>query len=137
MGVDRYGGGATRVRPPPYLTHGTGNDMTDDVFGVRIVRRAAATVLSVRGEVDLATAPALRSAITRVVRTEQELLVIDLMAVTFLSSAGLLVLVEATEAGSPEVRVVAAGRVTHRPICLTGLDAILAMCETLADALAR
>jgi len=110
--------------------------MTDD-FEVRVARCATATVLSVRGEVDLATAPALRSAITLVTRTERKLLVIDLMAVTFLSSAGLLVLVEAAEAGPPEVRVVAVGRATRRPIRVTGLDAVLAIRETLVDALAR
>ena len=111
--------------------------MTDEDFDVRVTRRADATVLSVRGEVDLATAPALRSTITQVVRGEPKLLVIDLVAVTFLSSAGLLVLVEATEAGRPEVRVVAAGRESLLPIHLTGLDAVLSMHETLADALGR
>jgi anti-anti-sigma factor len=110
--------------------------MTDD-FDVRVTRRTDATVLSVRGEVDLATAPALRSTITRVARAERKLLVIDLMAVTFLSSAGLLVLVEAAEAGRPEVRVVATGRESLRPIRVTGLDTVLTMRETLADALVR
>jgi anti-sigma B factor antagonist len=110
--------------------------VVDTDFDVSIVRCAAATVLHVRGEVDVATAPALRTALAEGMRSEGALLVIDLVAVTFLSSAGLLVLVDATEVGQPEVRVVAAGRECLRPIRLTGLDSVLSMHETLATALA-
>ncbi|GAB1509704.1 STAS domain-containing protein [Actinophytocola sp. KF-1] len=109
--------------------------MTDTEFDVSIAQRADATVLHVRGEVDLATAPALRLALAGITRVERELVVIDLVAVTFLSSAGLLVLVEATEAGRPEVRVVAPGRECLRPIRMTGLDSVLSIHGTLADAL--
>lgn len=109
--------------------------MADTEFDVSITRFTGATVLYVRGEVDVVTAPALRIAIAGVLRAEPEVLVIDLQAVTFLSSAGLLTLVEAAAAGPPEVRVVAVGRECRRPIHLTGLDTVLSMHGSLADAL--
>jgi anti-anti-sigma factor len=109
--------------------------VADTDFDVSITRRDAATVLYVRGEVDVATAPTLRTAIAEAMRSESELVVIDLMAVTFLASAGLLVLVDASAVGRPAVRVVAAGRECLRPIRLTGLDTVLSMHETLTKAL--
>ncbi|MFI7672285.1 STAS domain-containing protein [Actinophytocola sp. NPDC049390] len=109
--------------------------MTENDFDVSVTRHADATVLNVRGDVDMVTAPVLRSTIEEVARAGPKLLVIDLMAVTFLSSAGLLVLVETAEAGRPEVRVVGTGRECLRPIRLTGLDTVLSLHETLADAL--
>src|SRR5687768_9510545 len=105
--------------------------MADIDFDFSVRRLACATVLCVRGEVDVATAPALRTAIAEVVRAEPKVLVIDLSAVTFLASAGLLALVEATAAGRREIRVVAAGRECVRPILLTGLDTVLSMHGTL------
>lgn len=109
--------------------------MADIDFGVSVRRMACATVLCVRGEVDGATAPALRTAITENLRGGPGVLVIDLSAVTFLASASLLALIEATAAGGHGVRVVAAGRECVRPIRLTGLDNVLSMHGTLAEAL--
>jgi anti-anti-sigma factor len=111
--------------------------MGDIEFDVSITRLTGATVLFVRGEVDGATAPALRLAIAGVMRAEPKVLVIDLQAVTFLASAGLLALVEAAKAAPPEVRVVAARRECLRPIHVTGLDTELAVRGTLAEALKK
>jgi anti-anti-sigma factor len=109
--------------------------MADTEFGVSLVRLTDAIVLYVRGEVDVATAPALRTAIAEAMEARSKVLVIDLLGVTFLASAGLLVLVEAAATGVCEVRVVAVGRECLRPIKLTGLDAVLSMHGTLAEAL--
>ena len=68
--------------------------MADIDFGISVGRMACATVLCVRGEVDVATA-----------------------------------------AGGHGVRVVAAGRECVRPIRLTGLDTVLSMHGTVAEAL--
>ncbi|MER7278245.1 STAS domain-containing protein [Dactylosporangium sp. NPDC000244] len=51
------------------------------------------TVLAVRGEVDVATAPALREAIVRAVDGRPARVVIDLAAVSFMDSSALGVLI--------------------------------------------
>lgn len=57
-------------------------------------------VIAVTGEVDLQTAPALHKAVTAgIERTRGEPCVLDLTTVTFLGSAGLTTLVEATSFG--------------------------------------
>ena len=108
--------------------------MTDTGFDVSVVRLTGTTVLCVCGEVDVATVPGLRAAIAEAMRPRPRVLVIDLLAVTFLASCGLLALAEAA-AERAEVRVVAASRECVRPIRVTGLDAVLSMYGTLADAL--
>lgn len=95
------------------------------------------SVVSVSGEIDLVTAPALEQAIGAVVAENPAALVIDLSAVEFLGSVGLKILAatyeklgEATGFG-----VVARGPATRRPIHLTGLDKTFPLHPTLDDAL--
>lgn len=95
------------------------------------------SVVSVSGEIDLVTAPALEQAIGAVVAETPSALVIDLSAVEFLGSVGLKILAathekvgEATGFG-----VVARGPATRRPIHLTGLDKTFPLYPTLEDAL--
>ena len=104
---------------------------------VTVERRAGTVVLCVRGELDVATTPALGESVELALRARPAGLVIDLSEVTFLSSAGLFALAAATRAGKGHtvVRVVAAGRECERPTYLTGLDAVLALHRTLDDAL--
>ncbi|MFC4856837.1 STAS domain-containing protein [Actinophytocola glycyrrhizae] len=109
--------------------------MADTGLDVSITRLTGASVACLCGEVDVTTAPALRTAITEAMRSEPDLLVIDLLAVTFLASAGLHVLFEAAAAGRPEVRVVAVRRECVRPIRLTGLDTVVSVHTTVTDAL--
>ena len=104
-------------------------------FDVLVTRVSDAMVVSVWGEVDVATAPALRTALATVLTERPRVLVIDLSAVTFLASSGMLVLAEAAAAGHVVVRVVAMSRECLRPICVTGLDAVLSMYGTVAEAL--
>jgi anti-anti-sigma factor len=93
-------------------------------------------VLAVSGEIDLATIPAFEAAIADALQQRPEALIIDLSAVDFLASAGLQALVATHENVSPQAgfAVVADGPATSRPIELTGLDQILSLHSTVADA---
>jgi anti-sigma B factor antagonist len=99
---------------------------------------SAALVVSVRGEIDMATAPQLRSTIsTAITRLGGKQLVLDLRAVEFLGLHGLHVLAEtarevtSTSAGS--VRVVVEGGRVRRTIELAGLDGAVEVHELLGD----
>ena len=94
-------------------------------------------MLSVGGEIDLATAPALEEAIAGVLAEDPTALIIDLSEVTFLASAGLQLLVATHERirESADFAVVAEGPATSRPIQLTRLDTIFALYSDLDDAL--
>ncbi|ONM50346.1 STAS domain-containing protein [Nocardia donostiensis] len=95
------------------------------------------TVLTVTGEVDLATAPALENAIDAILGAEPAGLVIDLTAVSFLASAGMAALVAAHQrAGTTSIAVVADGPATSRQLKMTSLDRVFALHTTLDDALA-
>jgi len=95
------------------------------------------TVLSIGGEIDLVTAPALEEAIGGVVADNLTALVIDLSAVEFLGSVGLKILAATYEklGNAAEFGVVARGPATRRPIHLTGLDKTFPLYPTLDDAL--
>lgn len=94
-------------------------------------------VLSIGGEIDLVTAPALEEAIGGVVVDHPAGLIIDLSAVEFLGSVGLKILAATYEklGDSAEFGVVAQGPATRRPIHLTGLDKTFALYATVDDAL--
>ena len=94
-------------------------------------------MVSVSGEIDLVTAPALEQAIGAVVEESPTALVIDLSAVEFLGSVGLKILAATFERLGKDtgVGVVARGPATRRPIHLTGLDKTFALYPTLDDAL--
>ncbi|MEV0246700.1 STAS domain-containing protein [Nocardia sp. NPDC050712] len=97
-----------------------------------------ATVLTVAGEVDLATAPALETAIEGVLAEAPRALIIDLTGVSFLASAGMAALVAAHKrAGTATtIAVVADGPATSRQLKMTSLDQVFALYSTLEDALA-
>ncbi|WP_084655325.1 STAS domain-containing protein [Nocardia altamirensis] len=101
------------------------------------VRSVDATrILSITGEIDMASAPQFQAAVEQAAQDRPEVLVVDLSQVEFFGSAGLSVLLVAAEsvpAGS--LRVVASPPV-RRPIEVTGLDKLLTVFNSLADALA-
>jgi len=95
------------------------------------------SVVSVSGEIDLVTAPALEQAISAVVADSPPALIIDLSAVEFLGSVGLKILAATYERLGKQTGfgVVARGPATRRPIHLTGLDKTFPLYPTLDDAL--
>lgn len=104
-----------------------------------VTREDGVAVLSVRGDVDLSTVPALEAAISEALDGAPRALVVDLSGVDFLASAGLQTLVATHERIGKDggFAVVADGPATSRPIQLTGLDQVLALYPTMAEALAE
>jgi anti-sigma B factor antagonist len=125
-----------------------GNEQTperpsrEQLMNLRTVDQADAVILLVSGAIDGLTAPRLRAAIAEAFdRLDGRPLVIDLSEVTHLGSAGLRALFDsAREAvkhrGYQPLRVVVDD--THpviRPIEIVGLDNVLALYNSVADAL--
>ncbi|MGW5051874.1 anti-sigma factor antagonist [Actinokineospora sp. NPDC004072] len=115
----------------------------EQLLAVRGTDRPDAIVLSVSGDIDVLTAPRLAAAVsTAFDRLGERLLVIDLSQVGFMGSTGLRVLREsATEAverrGLAQLRVVVDhARPVIRPIEIVGLDQVLLLFHSVADALA-
>ena len=94
-------------------------------------------MLTVDGEIDMATAPAFETAINELLENNPQALIIDLSGVQYVDSAGLTVLMRThhRRSGVGHFAVVAE-RVCRRPIELIGLDKLFAVCPTLADAVA-
>lgn len=92
-------------------------------FSVRPEELAAAVVLTVTGEVDMATAPELEESIKTALDRGPEVLVVDLSGVSFLASAGMSVLIGGNQLAGDrtEFRLVATGSATLRPMELTGI----------------
>jgi anti-anti-sigma factor len=94
-------------------------------------------VLSLEGEVDVATVPALRAALKEARESGERDIWIDLTNVGFLDSSGVSALVEADRAFSREHRrfaVICPPGPVRRVLELTGLDKELALFHTRADA---
>lgn len=114
---------------------------SSDLLRVDIAARGRAVVVSVEGELDLATVPILRERLGEVgdVSDSPSPLVVDLSAVTFISSSGLALLVDLNNrCGERGVRlgVVTTGSVVPRAIQVTALDQILAIHATVDQAIA-
>ncbi len=95
------------------------------------VRTPAAHILRVVGELDIATAPLLRTAVAEVLSARPARIVLDLSSVRFLGSAGLAALLDAVQGGERlgvVVCVSAASKAVHRILQLTGV-AELVGCE--------
>ena len=100
-------------------------------------KRGPLCIVTVRGDVDLATAPQLAAAITTARRREPIGLIIDLTATDFLASSGIAALLAAHAAVTPaggRFGVVGGHPAITRPLRLTGLDDTLDLYPTLADA---
>ncbi|GAB2632316.1 STAS domain-containing protein [Nocardia goodfellowii] len=97
---------------------------------------AATVIVAVRGEIDMASAPQLEAGLNEVLRKSPTTVVVDMSDVGFLGSAGLSVLLGASRSyPSTDLRIVATDA-ARRPMELTGLDQMLAVFDSLAEALA-
>jgi anti-sigma B factor antagonist len=98
------------------------------------------TVVHIAGEVDMATKPHLSKAVMDALDGSSSLVVADLANVTFFGAAGLKVLVHAHEIAERRqrrFRVVLGAGAARRSIQVIGLEQILAVHDTLEDALKR
>jgi anti-sigma B factor antagonist len=90
---------------------------------VGLAERGDVLVLSLAGELDLATAPVLRDALRRAVERSPKRLVVDLAEVTFVDSTVLGALVEARSAlGGDAFALAAPGLEVRRALEVSGLD---------------
>ena len=94
-------------------------------------------VVTVSGDLDMLTAPAVAEVIQAANGKEPAALIVDLSRVEFLASAGMNLLIQAHRDIAPSGRfgVVADGPSTGRPLTLIGIDTIVAVYRTLDDAL--
>ena len=103
---------------------------TEDVEGRRIV--------SVRGEVDVYSAPTLRKSLQDLMDDEHPSLLVDLTEIAFIDSTGLGVLVagqnRASELGG-KLNLVCAQERVLKLFRITGLDEVFGIYSTRADAL--
>ncbi|UXA19052.1 STAS domain-containing protein [Mycobacterium sp. SMC-4] len=103
-------------------------------FTVSPRRDNDALVLQVAGDLDVLTAPTLATHLDVALTSGAALLIVDLTAVEFLSSAGISVLVETHRLTAPagvSLRVVAEGPATSRPMRLMCVDQIIDLYPTL------
>jgi anti-sigma B factor antagonist len=93
-------------------------------------------VITVVGEIDVATAPQLSEILHRVIAQGQSTVVLDMLAVTFLDSTALGVLVgglkRCREAGG-ELHIVVADARIRKIFEITGLNKVFPLADTLAE----
>lgn len=111
-------------------------------MNVRVVEQDVAVVVQVDGAIDGLTAPRLRDALRDAFdRLSGRVLVIDLSSVRFLGSPGLRALFDAASEGvkrgktAPVRVVVDEKRPVIRPMEVVGLDGVVEMYHSLADAI--
>lgn len=105
---------------------------------IETVRQESTCVLTLSGEVDIYSSPALRNALAAASAEGCSMIVVDLNGVSFIDSSGLGVLVgalrRAREAGG-DLKVVSAQEFVGRIMRITGLDHVFALHATLDEAL--
>ena len=105
---------------------------------IEVAQRGGSTVVAARGEVDVATAPALRDGIDKAVDDGGGAVVVDLTGVTFIDSTGLGVLIggrkRCIDAGR-ELRVVVTEPRILKVFEITGLTELFAIHGSLTPAL--
>jgi len=96
-------------------------------------------IISVRGAVDMLTAPHLVDALAAAQRKKPVVMIVDLSQTDFLASAGLSALLDANDAAQPETRfiVIADGPRTAKPMVITGLTDLIEVHSTMDAAVAH
>ena len=104
---------------------------------VGLAERGDALVLSLTGELDLYTAPALREALRGAVERSPKRLVVDLAGVTFIDSTALGALVEARSrlARDDAFALAAPGLEVRRALEVSGLDRHFSVHERIETAI--
>jgi anti-anti-sigma factor len=95
-------------------------------------------IVHVSGEIDMATSETMAERVLGRLAERPPTLVIDLSGVEFLGSAGLSVLIEASqqaEQGATTLRIIATAPPALRPLEISGLLDILPVCRSLTEAL--
>ena len=107
---------------------------------INVDHRDGFTILSPQGEIDFATGPQLKEAITRTLVAGEVNLVIDLLAVDFIESTGLGALIggrRRAHALKGSLRLVCTEDQLLRIFRITGLDKVFAIYKTVEEATAQ
>jgi anti-sigma B factor antagonist len=103
------------------------SSFTPSTFTIERREAAHRTVVAVSGEVDIASAPALRSALESALGTQE--LLVDLCATSFMDSSGLHVLLEAHRLMEERLTIVCPPGNVRRVLDLTGVTQSLRVCD--------
>lgn len=144
--VEHFGGlpqqdeGATNDRPVGARRPGGELSPGRPVLGFVVRDFRHSTVLSVTGEVDIATTPSLTAALDKAIRAGGRYLVCDLTGVSFIGSSGLTaILIGHRLAEKSGVRldvVCTRSSLIRKVIVLTGLDIVFGLHASVSDAIA-
>jgi anti-sigma B factor antagonist len=107
-------------------------------FRVEVRNADATTVISVSGELDLASSPALEEELERVSQSDAQLVVVDLRNLEFMDSTGLSVLVRAhqrAEENGRRLGLVNGSQQVQRLLTLTGVAERLTLTDVPAELL--
>ncbi|MBH0120410.1 anti-sigma factor antagonist [Rhodococcus sp. CX] len=107
-------------------------------LGLDVELTDSVVVLHVSGEIDVVTAPAFEQKLAELASVpDTSALLVDLLGVRFLSSAGLAVLMRTADEleGRSRFLIAATGPATARPMTLVGMAETLEIFPTVAAAL--
>jgi anti-anti-sigma factor len=126
------------VRTDLEVQTGTPVEPTPTGLDIRRVDHPLGVVLTLGGELDLATAAVLEERLARAVRDGAATVVINLSRLRFIDSSGLQALVRAERqlrASSGQLALVRGPRAVHRVFELTSLDSHFELCDSPSAAL--
>jgi anti-sigma B factor antagonist len=108
-----------------------------DDFGIEVTSQSGCTVVAVRGEVDLATAPTLKNQLLELVAEGVREIVVDLSSTDFLDSTGLGAVVAAykrVRAHDGHLKLVATTARVKRVFEITNLDRVVPIFGSIDEA---
>jgi anti-sigma B factor antagonist len=107
-------------------------------FRVEVATKGEAAIVSVSGELDLASSPALEEELDRACASDATLVIVDLRGLEFMDSTGLSVLVRAHQRAvenSQRFGLVNGSQQVQRLLSLTGVADRLALADAPEDLL--
>jgi anti-sigma B factor antagonist len=110
----------------------------NQALAIRVRQHRGHVIITVAGEIDIATAPQLRDRLAPLAAGGRPVIA-DLTQVTFIDAAGLGVLAGAAgkaAASGGSLHVVTARHLVRRALAVTGLDRTIPLARTRAEALA-
>lgn len=105
----------------------------------RVAHDADATIVQVAGEIDLSTQEEFADAVAQALAGLTSMVVVDLHKVTFMGSIALSVLLRAHKDAAEAkrgLRIAGGSSIARRAIAVSGLDQVLAVFDTVEDAIA-
>ncbi len=130
------GNGTPGIRGP----RSVGSRTVQSHFRLEVRNEGRSTVISVSGELDLASSPALQEELDRVAASDSQMLIIDLRELDFMDSTGLSVLVRAhqrIEEQGRQLAMVKGPQQVQRLLSLTGVADRLTVVDTPEELLGQ